>query len=176
MALENMDAQTVQELAALGMQLAGSPETRQQYLSLVKQVRPDLPMPELETSRRIDDATQKLRDEIAEMKAEQSRRDAAEEVARSRGDLVKRGLASEDDIAKIEEMMLKDGIMNYETAARYYQNQRQLAAPTPSVANSRAFAPLVNMNEFFKNPRTAAMNAADEVFRELRGQTRSDGL
>ena len=48
MSLENLSVEAQAELAALAKTLAEDPKTRKQFLQLTKQVRPDVPIPEIE--------------------------------------------------------------------------------------------------------------------------------
>ena len=48
MSLENLSIEAQAELAALAKSLAEDPKTRKQFLQLTKQVRPDVPIPEIE--------------------------------------------------------------------------------------------------------------------------------
>ena len=55
MSLEDLSLEDRDQLALLAKQLAENPATRKQMLQLTKQVRPDMPIPELEieeTSRK----------------------------------------------------------------------------------------------------------------------------
>ena len=48
MSLENLSLEACDELAALAQTLAENPNTRKDFLRMTKQVKPDLPIPELE--------------------------------------------------------------------------------------------------------------------------------
>jgi hypothetical protein len=52
MSLENLSLEAQAELAALAKSLAEDPKTRKQFCNWTKQVRPDVPIPEIEIEER----------------------------------------------------------------------------------------------------------------------------
>ena len=120
MSLENLSLEARDELASLSQKLAENPQTRKEFLRLTKKVNPDLPIPELEIEDKTNSAIDQIRSENAQLQAKLRERDAMEELERRRQSLVKKGLATEDDIADVEKIMLEKKISDHETAAQYH--------------------------------------------------------
>jgi hypothetical protein len=133
MSLENLSLEAQAELAALAKSLAEDPKTRKQFLQLTKQVRPDVPIPEIEIEERTNAVLETANKRVESLEAKLRAKDAKEELERRRTNLRTKQLAeSDDDIADIEKLMIEKGIANHETAAEYHSWMKQAAAPTPS--------------------------------------------
>jgi DNA-binding protein H-NS len=132
MSLENLSLEAQAELAALAKSLAEDPKTRKQFLQLTKQVRPDVPIPEIEIEERTNAVLETANKRVESLEAKLRAKDAKEELERRRNNLRTKQLAeSDDDIADIEKLMIEKGIANHETAAEYHSWMKQAAAPTP---------------------------------------------
>lgn len=68
MSLEDMSLEAQQELAALAKTLADNPATRKQFLQLTKQVRPDVPIPEIEIEERTNAVLTDAKKEVESLK------------------------------------------------------------------------------------------------------------
>jgi hypothetical protein len=133
MSLENLSLEAQAELAALAKSLAEDPKTRKQFLQLTKQVRPDVPIPEIEIEERTNAVLETANKRVESLEAKLRAKDAKEELERRRNNLRTKQLADSDaDIADIEKLMIEKGIANHETAAEYHSWMKQAAAPTPS--------------------------------------------
>jgi hypothetical protein len=133
MSLENLSLEAQAELAALAKSLAEDPKTRKQFLQLTKQVRPDVPIPEIEIEERTNAVLETANKRVESLEAKLRAKDAKEELERRRTNLRTKQLAeSDEDIADIEKLMIEKGIANHETAAEYHSWMKQAAAPTPS--------------------------------------------
>ena len=91
-------------------------------------------------------------------------------------DRIKSGKAqSDEDVEKIEKIMLEKGIQNHETAADYWQWMNKASEPTgqafynPNVLNETARDTL---SKFWKNPQRAARDEAARAMQDLRKGTR----
>ena len=98
-----------------------------------------------------------------------------EELERRRSSVVKKGLASTDDMEEIEKVMLDKGITNHEVAAEYWSFMKQAAQPTPTGYNPSPFKAF-NLADYAKNPVAAARSEAAKALQELRGPRRPIGL
>lgn len=176
MSLENLSPDARDELAALAQQLAENPKTRRDFLRMTKQVKPDLPIPELDIEDYTNRAVSKSDERVQALEAKLAEKDAQTELDRRRQSLMKKGLIdSEDDVGEVEKIMLERGITNHETAAEYHQWMKQAATPTPSSYNPSTISKF-DLSNYWKNPVTAARNEAAKALNDLRKRNRPIGL
>ena len=176
MSLENLSLEAQAELAALAKSLAEDPKTRKQFLQLTKQVRPDVPIPEIEIEERTNAVLATANKRVESLEAKLRAKDAKEELERRRNNLRTKQLAESDaDIADIEKLMIEKGIANHETAAEYHSWMKQAAAPTPSQFPSPVMSRF-NTQDYMKNPVGAARDAAHAALTEFRKNPRPIGL
>ena len=175
MSLEDISLEQRDELAMLMKELAENPATRKEALRLTKKVRPNLPIPELELEDYTEKKVTQAEDRVAQLEAKLKEKESLEELQKRRDRLVKKGLASEEDIEEIEKIMLEKKISDHETAAEYFDWMKQAAQPTPSGYSP---SPLkgFNLNEYWKNPVQGARNEAAKALAELRKNTRPIGI
>jgi hypothetical protein len=175
MSLEDISLEQRDELAMLMKELAENPTTRKEALRLTKKVRPNLPIPELELEDYTEKKVTQAEDRVAQLEAKLKEKESLEELQKRRDRLVKKGLASEEDIEEIEKIMLEKKISDHETAAEYFDWMKQAAQPTPSGYSP---SPLkgFNLNEYWKNPVQGARNEAAKALQELRKNTRPIGI
>ena len=176
MSLENVSLEARDELAALAQQLAENPATRKQFLRMTKQVKPDLPIPELDMEDYTHNAVNKSEMRVQALEAKLRERDAVEELQKRRQSLMKKGLiANESEVSDVEKIMLERGITNHETAAEFHQWMKQAAEPTPSGYNPSAVKQF-DLGKYWKNPAGAARDEAANALRDLRRPQRPIGL
>lgn len=176
MSLENLSLEAQAELAALAKSLAEDPKTRKQFLQLTKQVRPDVPIPEIEIEERTNAVLETANKRVEGLEAKLRAKDAKEELERRRNNLRTKQLADSDaDIADIEKLMIEKGIANHETAAEYHSWMKQAAAPTPSQFPQPVMSRF-NTQDYMKNPVGAARDAAHAALAEFRKNPRAIGL
>ena len=176
MSLENLSLEAQAELAALAKSLAEDPKTRKQFLQLTKQVRPDVPIPEIEIEERTNAVLETANKRVESLEAKLRAKDAKEELERRRNNLRSKQLAESDsDIADIEKLMIEKGIANHETAAEYHSWMKQAAAPTPSQFPQPVMSRF-NTQDYMKNPVGAARDAAHAALAEFRKNPRPIGL
>ena len=176
MSLENLSLEAQAELAALAKSLAEDPKTRKQFLQLTKQVRPDVPIPEIEIEERTNAVLETANKRVESLEAKLRAKDAKEELERRRTNLRTKQLAeSDEDIADIEKFMIEKGIANHETAAEYHSWMKQAAAPTPSQFPQPVMSRF-NTQDYMKNPVGAARDAAHAALAEFRKNPRPIGL
>jgi chromosome segregation ATPase len=173
--LENVSSDARDELAALAQQLAEHPETRKEFLRMTKKVKPDLPIPELEIEEYTTKAVSASQKRVEDLEAKLRERDAREELEKRRQNLIKKGLAQEEDIEAVEKIMLERGIQNHETAAEYHTWMKRAAEPTPSQYNPNTLKKF-DLSKYWKNPAGAAREEAAKALQDLRRPTRPIGL
>jgi hypothetical protein len=176
MSLENLSLEAQAELAALAKSLAEDPKTRRQFLQLTKQVRPDVPIPEIEIEERTSAVLEQANSRVESLEAKLRQKDAKEELQRRRNNLKEKQLASSDeDIVEIEKLMIDKGIANHETAAEYHSWMKQASTPTPSQFPQPVMSKF-NTQDYMKNPVGAARDAAHQALAEFRKNPRPIGL
>jgi len=176
MSLENLSPEAQQELAILAKNLFEDPRTRKPFLHLTKQVRPDVPIPEVEIEEQTNKVLSEAKAEVQSLKDQIRQKEAREELERRRQSLIKKGLIdSEDDIKEVEKVMVEKGIANHETAAEYHAYMKQMAAPTPSQFPQPVMSKF-NTKDFMKNPVGAARDAAHAALAEFRKNPKPIGL
>ena len=176
MSLENLSPEAQQELAILAKNLFEDPRTRKPFLHLTKQVRPDVPIPEVEIEEQTNKVLSEAKAEVQSLKDQIRQKEAREELEKRRQSLIKKGLIdSEDDIKEVEKVMVEKGIANHETAAEYHAYMKQMAAPTPSQFPQPVMSTF-NTKDFMKNPVGAARDAAHAALAEFRKNPKPIGL
>jgi len=176
MSLENLSVEAQAELAALAKTLAENPSTRKTFLQLTKQVRPDVPIPEIEIEERTNSVLAEANKKVETLEQKLRQKEAKEELEKRRITLLKKNLVqSEDEIAEVEKLMVEKGIANHETAAEYHQWMKQAAAPTPSQFPQPVMSKF-NTKDFMKNPVGAARDAAHAALAEFRKNPKPIGL
>lgn len=176
MSLENLSLEAQAELAALAKTLAEDPKTRKQFLQLTKQVRPDVPIPEIEIEERTNAVLSEANRKVESLEQKLRQKETKEELERRRQTLIKKQLVeSEEDIAEVEKIMVEKGIANHETAAEYHQWMKQAATPTPSQFPQPVMSKF-NTKDYMRNPVGAARDAAHAALQEFRKNPRPIGL
>jgi hypothetical protein len=175
MSLEDVSLEQRDELAQLMKELADNPATRKEVLRLTKKVRPNLPIPEIELEDYTEKKISSAEERVMQLEAKLREKDAVDELNKRRQAIVKKGLASEDQIDAIEKIMLEKGMTNHETAAEYWQWMQQAAVPTPSGYNPNPLKGF-DLSKFWKDPKMAARNSAAEALAELRKNNRPIGI
>lgn len=176
MSLEDLSADAQAELAALARSLAENPATRKSFLQLTKQVRPDVPIPEIEIEERTNSVLAQAEDRVKSLEDKLRQKEAKEELQKRRDALMKKGLVdSEDDVREVEKIMVEKGIANHETAAEYHSWMKQMSAPTPSQFPQPVMSKF-NTKDFMKNPVGAARDAAHAALQEFRKNPKPIGL
>lgn len=176
MGLENLDANAVNELAALAKSLADDPKTRKQFLKLTKEVRPDVILPELEMENAISTQLAERDTRIKDLEVSLAERKIMDDLESKRGVLRQRG-ADPEEITAIEKLMVEKGIADHDTAADYFVWKKQ--AEDASVRNAQGSSPkqLVSpFKDFFTNPIQRAREEAYRALGESRRPARPAGL
>ena len=173
--LEDMPLETRDELALLARQLAENPATRKDFLRLTRKAKPDLPIPELDIEDTSNKLVERAEERVKGLEAKLQERDAKEDLEKRRSNLIKKGLASEEDLPEIEKVMLEKGIVNHEAAAEYFAWMKQAATPTPTGYNPHALSK-IDFKSFAKNPVQAARQTAFQALTDLRKSPRPPGL
>lgn len=177
MSLENqMSPEAREELALLLKEMVDNPNTRSDTLRLVKKVRQDVPIPEVEIEDKTNRVLQEANQKVATLEAKMREKEKAETLKERRQSLIEKGLVdSKEEIAEVEKVMVDKAIGSHETAAEYYQWMKQAAAPTPSQFPKPVMSNF-DVKGYFKNPVAAARENAYAALNELRKNPKPIGL
>jgi hypothetical protein len=132
--------------------LYANTKTREPLLHLMKSVRPDMAIPEIDTARAIAPEINDLRREVASLK------------------LQNRYGMEADEVTEIAQLGREKGITNFDTAVEY---ARATAAARPRNSQASPVA-LPNINELFSSPAQWARNEAMKVMEENRRSRERD--
>lgn len=171
MSLEDLTPEAQSELAALSRELAENPKTRKTFLRLTKEVRPNLPVPELEIEDRADAVLAKAQSTVTSLESKLMERDARDELASRRSNLIKKGLVKNDEeVSEVEKIMLDKKIPDHETAAEYWNFMKQAATPTPTTFSPNVFdkGTKDRFAPYWKNPAAAARESAAQILTDMR--------
>lgn len=127
----NLEQSTQDALAKLSLDLAGNPKTRKQFLTLAKEVRPNTPIPEIDSDKAMDErfASEKKARETFE--SEQRDRWLKDDLAKQKNAQKEKHGFSDEDFGKMEEMMKKGDLpADYKWAGQIFKAQNEAAAPT----------------------------------------------
>lgn len=158
---------------ALIQKISSDPRTRLQFQHLAKTVDPSLVIPELDIARTyaapLYAKLEEQGKEIAGLRDEIAKKDvmarANEDIAEGRSRLRGRGFA-DGDIARVEELMQKKGIIDYEAAADHYEKMgaRERALSGEGLGASYGLSNLMNPPE--DNPWVEAVKPRPAAQRE----------
>jgi len=178
MSLEDLSFEQRDQLAQLAKTLSENPSTRKEFLRMTKKVNPDLPIPELEIEDYTHQKVSAAEERVMQLESKLREKDAVEELNRRRQAVIKKGLATEDNIGEIEKLMLEKGMTNHETAAEYFDWMRQAAEPTPNSAMGYSSSALnkFDLSKYWKNPQMGARDEAAQALKDLRKNTRPIGI
>ena len=177
MSLEDLTFEQRDELAMLVKKMSDDPKIRPKFLGLVREVHPNMPLPELDIEQKTNNAVLRAEQRVQDLENKLREKEAVADLESRRQKLMKRGL-SENDIPEIEKVMIDKGITNHEAAADYWEWMKQSATPT-SVSGAYHPNPLAkfDLKPFWKNRVTAARDEASRALMDLRkGNVRPIGF
>lgn len=156
------------ELVILAQKLSANSKTRKPFLKLVKEVDPDVPLPEVEMEADIERATAPLREEIKKLKDENEKNASFLNIQNKRKPLKEAGL-SDTEIDKVEKFMVEKGIANHATALEHIRLNETVAKPREAGgARQPMTLPDIVTKEFFADPAKEARKIAGTVLNEIR--------
>ena len=170
-----IDPNVAQDLARLALDLSHDKKTRKAFAKIVREAKPDSPHAAAFADVEVEDkfeAFQRAQEE-KEIKREQAVIVARMNEQRQRllsGDEAGGRKYSEDDVKKIETLMEKKGLTDYEDAAVLYaatlppENTKPSNEPLPQGATWE----MPQFAEYAKDPNKAARNNAYAVIDEFR--------
>jgi hypothetical protein len=176
MAVPNLDPNTQADLARLFFELSHDPKTRKEIGKLVKKARPDSPHAQAFVDVDLSDQFEDFKAKQEEREQERQRNEILREMNAKRarlltGDPDSGGRQySEDDVKKIEALMQKKGISDYEDGATLYAatlppvDPRPGEEPIPQHGSTWEFP---RWSDFGADPIKASRNEAHQAITEL---------
>ena len=144
--------------------------------------KPDITIDTIDLEDKFEARQQQNNARIEELQAKLMEKEALETLEKRRQALIKSGKAqSDDDVEKIEKIMLEKGITSHETAAEYARWMREAASVAEQATasfnrNVMDDAAVQTLSSFWKNPQVAARNEAARALQDLRGKPRPIGI
>lgn len=130
--LEDLTTDQLLEVARLQDRLATNPETRADYMRLVKKTNPNLAIPEVDINDRVEARLAQEREERLKLEQRLMEKEAQERVARKRDEVKSKHRLNDDQLTQVEKLMTDKRIPDYETAAEFFALSQKAAPPTPS--------------------------------------------
>lgn len=171
--LEDLTPNEVVGLASLSSQLANDPETRTEFLRLLKKKNPGYAIPEIDAVDSVNAGMKKLQDENNDLRSKFDESELRRSIEAKRGNAMKRNGLTEDQMTEVEKLMLEKHLPDYDTAAEFFSMSQRVASPTgvDSIANPDFTMPALetwkagigNKTQLDKIARSEAYKAWNEI-------------
>lgn len=129
MEIDDAIARNLQAAAQLVDTLQKDPKTRRGFLGLIKTVKPDVSIPELDAAAPIEEAISKLTNEISSLKTSLSQKDADADLAGERKRLKKDHAYTDEGIKELEKFMIDHNVGEHEVARLAMEASRPKPSP-----------------------------------------------
>ena len=170
--LEGLSTEQIADLAVLAKAQLDNPTTRSHFLQNAKVVNPEVSIPEVDIPFQVRGLLSKSEERVAGLEKQlQDERTRREIMERRSGLKQKHGL-SDKDIDEVEKLMLEKQIASHDTAAEFYNSQKQSAQPTPSLFAPNTLPKIDLKGSGMPNMSQWSRNEATNVINELRGRIR----
>jgi hypothetical protein len=164
------------ELGDLLHELSHNKKTRRRIAEAIKEISPESPHAAAFADIEQDDKFEKFKQEQEERDLKQQRDEVLARMNKQRSGLLTGGpdgsgrKYSEDDVKKIEDLMAKKGMHDYDDGATLYAASLPPVEPgeggVPPVAHGQRWE-IPNLKEYAANPAKAANDRAHQVIAEL---------
>lgn len=128
--LEELTPNEVIGLASLSSQLANDPETRTEFLRLLKKKNPNTSIPELDAADAVTKEVDKLREENAKLRQDFGEAELRRSIEAKRSQAMRDNKLTDDQMTQVEKLMVEKHLPDYETASEFFRMSQQVAAPT----------------------------------------------
>jgi hypothetical protein len=127
-------AAATESQASLLKSIAANPSTRESLQRLIKTVSPNTVIPEIDAKDSVMKVVDKQNETIQSLERRLMERDARDNVRERRQAIRDKYHLTDDDVTKIEQMMVDDKEVNWthDAAARVYLASTRTADPTPA--------------------------------------------
>ena len=171
-----LDLETAAKLGNLFHGLAHNPKTRRAVAKVVREVLPDSPEARSFSDVEIEDKFETFKQEQEDKEIQRQQKSALARMNAQRSQLLTGGhdgsgrKYSEDDVSKIEKLMEKKGIVDYEDGAILYASTLPPDDPKPARDMPGAHGATWEFPEWAKfgpDPVKASRDTANQVITEL---------
>ena len=166
--LEGMSPEAISGLAMIAKGLSDNPATRNDFLKLTKTANPHLAIPEVDLPLQINNSISAERKKIESLESELLKDRVERDVEKRRAKLMKTKGLTEEQVTEVESLRVERNIANHETAADFYNMQRQVAKPTPYSGYGSQQVPKVDTKDFGGNIGAWARNEAAATIHGIR--------
>jgi hypothetical protein len=176
LARSGLSMQTAVELGVLFKELAHDKKQRRKAAEMVREAKPDSPHAAAFSDIEQDDKFEAFKKEQADRELEHQRQEVLARMNRQRAGLLTGGpdgagrKYSEDDIKKIEDLMSKKGMHDYDDGATLYAATLPPVEPGdpggPPIAHGQRWE-IPQLKDWAKNPAKMANDQAHKVIAEL---------
>lgn len=148
--------------------LTSDPEIRSATLKALNKLHPELIMPEVAADQKLEAAMKKVREDTLKEIEEKQQQTAAEAAVEADKKAAMHG-RDEEQVKKIEQLMLDKHIGSYSTAAELYDLSTKPAEPTPpALMETRDLLPnREDHKALWANPKRYAQDKAAEALNDI---------
>lgn len=166
--------------------LTSNPKTRETILRAMKDLNPNLVLPELDAKDQVREEIKAEREERLKLERQMMERDARDNVRERRASIKSKYSLTDADVEAVEKMMVDDKEVNWthDAAARVYLASKTSATPTPAQWTAPTSfempekdvwgAGIGNKPKLDKIALTEAFKAAGEIFNKQPGAPRAN--
>jgi len=165
------DEEKDDELFKLFKKTLGNTKTRKDQLKLIKQVDPDLPIPEVDAEDRVMAVVKQQEDQIKALKEERDHDKVIAGIKEHRETIKSKYKLDDEGLKKVEQLMVDKKIGDHDTAAEFIANNNKLATPTVAEAGFRQVK-MPSDEALLKDPIGWARNEAHAEIDRLNGVRR----
>lgn len=170
-----IDPVVAQDLARLALDLSHNPETRREFAKVVRKAKPNTPHAQAFADVEIEDKFESFRAEQEQKEIKQQQDATLRRMNNQRAGLLSGGddgagrKYSEDDVKKIETLMEKKGLTDYEDAAILYAATLppENTKPSNQVPRTGTTWEFPEFAKFGKDPKRASYEIAEQVIDEF---------
>jgi hypothetical protein len=173
MSLEGKSVEDIQALAELAEALNTDPRTRATFLRGVKTINPNANIPEVDIPAGLAAQFAEPLQRLEALTKKDQEREIRDRINERRAEIRKLGV-TEDEIPKIEKLMVDKSIASHATAVEYMRNSERAAAPTGAAAQQgirRLEKPQVDLKAMGGDMKGWAYQQAHQAIDELRGRS-----
>lgn len=173
-----LDPVVAEDLARLALDLSHNKETRKAFGQLVRKAKPDSPHARAFSDLDVEDKFEAFKGDLEKEKIEAQREKILQRMNAQRQKLINGDEAgrkySEDDVKKIEALMEKKGITDYEDGAILYAATLPPESPKPptDMPQHGATWQFPEIETFGKDPVGASRDLAHQVISEFMRKNR----
>ena len=170
----NLDPAAQADLAALFLELSHNPKTRKQMAKAIKDAKPESPHARAFSDVDMSEQMESFREEQAKKDLERQRDDMIARMNAKRAALLTGGpdgsgrRYGEDDIKKIEDLMQRKGISDYEDGATLYAaTLPPIEQPSGAIPEHGATWEFPEWDKYATAPDKAARNTAHTMITDF---------